>query len=77
MSFQTHLFWVGGGCPTKKNKIEEEVMITLPSVPNDEILEYGLTPAGRYVFGVCSGDAALDTEKERSESTKKPTAGSA
>lgn len=40
MSFQTHLFWVGGGgCPMKKNKIEEEVMITLPSVPNDEILE--------------------------------------
>ena len=29
----------GGTCPMEKNKIEGEVMITLPSVPNDEIVE--------------------------------------
>lgn len=39
MSFQTHFFWGGGTCPMEKNKIEGEVMITLPSVPNDEIVE--------------------------------------
>lgn len=61
----------------KKNKIEEEVMITLPACLMMRSWNKDSVQRGGTCTCVCSGDAALDTEKERSESTKKPTAGSA